>query len=93
MKNDLEKFRTRWYRWLGQKTRYDKANWTDLLDCNWSGWATKVLDRAGLDIGYLEPFSSRNDVYHHFQIAISEASMDELRKLDSIFCTNLIEGR
>lgn len=93
METELEKFRTRWYRWLGQKTRCDKSYWVTLLDCNWIGWASKVLDRAGLDLGYLSPISSRTNVYHYFQTAIAEATMGELGKLDNIFCTDLIKQR
>lgn len=45
-KTELEKFRSRWFRWLGQMTRCDRDTWAELLDCNWSDWANKVLDRA-----------------------------------------------
>lgn len=93
MKSELEKFRTRWYRWLGQKTRCDKPYWVTLLDCNWSGWASKVLDRAGLDLGYLTPTSSRHDVYYYFQTAIAEADMKDLMKLDNLYATDIIEKR
>ena len=93
MKTKLEKFRTRWYRWLGQKTRCDKDSWVTLLDCNWSGWASKVLDRVGLDLGYLGPYSLRIDVYYYFQTAIAEANMEEFSKLDNLFATDLIKKR
>lgn len=93
MKTELEKFRTRWFRWLGQKTRYDKPYWVTLLDCNWSGWASQVLDRVGLDIGRLTASSSRDDVYYYFQTAISEADMEDLMRLDNIFVTDLVERK
>jgi hypothetical protein len=41
--DDLEKLRTRWRRWLGNKTRRDKDNWITLLDSNWIGWAGNVM--------------------------------------------------
>ena len=92
MKNKLEQFRTRWYRWLGQKTRWDKDSWVSLLDCNWSGWANKIVRRIG---GYptISPTSNRIDVYFIFRDAIADATMEELRELDRIFCTDLIEKR
>jgi len=93
MKSKLEKFRTRWFRWLGQKTRCDKPYWVELLDCNWTGWASKVLDRVGLNIGYLTASSSRTDVYHYFQTAICEANMEELGKLDNLYITDYIKKR
>lgn len=93
MKTKLDKLRTRWLRWLGQKTRCDKPYWVTLLDCNWTGWASMVLERVGLDTEYLSPFSSRISVYYYFQTAIDEATMEELEKLDNIFCTDLIEKR
>lgn len=93
MKTELEKFRTRWYRWLGQKTRCDKDAWVTLLDCNWTGWASKILERVGLDLGYLGPTSSRSDVYHYFQTAIAEANITDLGRLDNIYANDLIEQR
>lgn len=39
---DLEAFRTRWRRWLGQKCRIDKDYWTTLLDSNGPGWPDLV---------------------------------------------------
>lgn len=61
MKSELEIFRTRWLRWLGQKTRCDKEVWTELLDCNWSGWASKVIDRAELNVPRLSWKSTRSE--------------------------------
>lgn len=45
MEDELKKFKIRWLRWLGQKTRYDQDIWVTLLDCNWSSWASKVLEK------------------------------------------------
>lgn len=87
MKTKLEKFRTRWFRWLGQKTREDRDTWVELLDCNWSGWPTKVLGRVGLSYPSISIQSGRDDVYYIFNCAIAEATMEELGQLDNIFCT------
>lgn len=93
MKTELEKFRTRWYRWLGQKTRCDKYAWVTLLDCNWSGWASKVLEKHGFSVNPLSPKSSRGDVKYYYEFAIAEADMEDLRKLDNIYITDITEQR
>lgn len=87
----LEQFKTRWFRWLGQKTRCDKDTWVTLLDTNWVGWASGVLNRVGLNLGYLGPISTRREVYYYFQTAICEANMEELRDLDHRYVTDFIE--
>ena len=91
MKSDLEKFRSRWYRWLGQKTRRDKPHWTTLLDTNWIGWARSVLKR--IDYPSVDP-KSRADVYYFYRDAIAEATMSDLHRLDNLFCQEaLIRGK
>jgi len=91
---DLEEFRSRWFRWLGQKTRYDRVTWVELLDCNWSGWANKINDRL-VQVKYpsITLKSTRSDVYYCFQDAIAEATMEELVQLDNLFCTDLIRRK
>ena len=90
----LKKFRTRWLRWLGQKTRCDKDNWVELLDCNWSGWVTDVLSKSGIEVKWV-PLKNQNceTVKKEWSIAIREASMNDLIRLDSIFCTDLISKK
>ncbi len=92
MENELGKFKTRWLRWLGQKTRIDRDCWVDLLDCNWSGWASKVLDRTPFDdLGLLGVLSSREDVKKYYSTAIQLSNMDDLRKLDNLYASTLIK--
>jgi len=90
---ELNKFRTRWLRWLGQKTRNDKSYWVTLLDSNWSSWPKGVFERKGLYYPYISVSSSREDVYYIFRCAIYEADMKDLMKLDNLFCTELIEKK
>ena len=91
MKTELEKLRTRWLRWLGQKTRCDKPYWTTLLESNWKGWATKVLDRPSINMSkYLSIEASRTDVQYYYGIAIHEANMKELMQLDELYCADII---
>ena len=49
----LKKFRTRWLRWLGQKTRQDKSYWTELLGSNWTGWVEGILSRSGFEVDWM----------------------------------------
>ena len=91
MKSELEKFRTRWLRWLGQKTRYDKPYWVTLLNSTWSSWPNKVFERVGLEYPSVSIKSSREDVYYIFQCAIFEADMRDLIRLDNLYCTELVE--
>jgi len=93
MKSELEKFKTRWLRWLGQKTRWDKPTWVTLLDCNWSGWASKVLEKHGFDLVPLSINSDRMSVKYHYELAIYEADMHDLRALDGLFCQDMIERK
>lgn len=90
-KEQLEKFRTRWRRWLGQKTRIDKPYWVTLLDSNWSSWPDKVFERIGLDYPSISVKSDRKDVYYIFRCAIYEANMEDLMKLDEIYCADLLK--
>jgi len=91
MKSELEEFRTRWFRWLGQKTRVDKFNWVTLLDCNWTSWAQKILEDHNIDIKHLSISSLRDEVKNSFYRAIECADMKELRQLDNLYCIELIE--
>lgn len=90
----LKKFRTRWLRWLGQKTRWDKSTWVTLLDCNYSGWASKVLEKHGFSsVKDLSIQSSRGDIKKYYELAIYEADMQDLMRLDSLYCQDIIESR
>lgn len=85
MKTKLEIFRTRWRRFIGQKTRIGNANWVTLLDSNWAGWAGRIIQKAGFDI---DPITYETDiitVYHRFNFAINKATMEDLKQLDELY--------
>lgn len=91
-KSELEKFRIRWNRWLGQMTRCDRDNWITLLDCNWSGWANKVLERGDSQHPRLYVGSSKSSVHYVYEAAIAVATMEELKQLDNIYCQEVLQG-
>ena len=82
-KTKLEKHRSRWRRWLGQKTRHDKPYWTTLLNSNWTGWCDKVLENH-----VWEPPSNyyQYNIKLWFTTAINCAGIKELHKLDELYC-------
>jgi hypothetical protein len=92
--NELEKFRIRWNRWLGQKCRKDKPYWATLLNSNWLGWATKVLLKNDISTSNLVAacLDNRINVKKYFAIAIQYADMQDLYALDSLYCQDKIEG-
>jgi len=85
MKSDLEKFRTRWNRWLGQKTRHDRDSWVDLINTNWTGWAHSVFTSHG--IAHPSCDHSLTGVYIFYSDAIRVATMKELLRLDNLYAT------
>ena len=91
---ELEKFRTRWLRWLGQKTRvdrFDKPPWVALLDCNWKSWATSTLDKHSIGFNWLPVLASREKVKEYYTLAIKCADMEDLGRLDNLFAIELVE--
>jgi len=92
MKSKLEKSRTRWRRFIGQKTRVGNTNWVDLLDSNWAGWVGKIIRKAGFDITPITWESDLRHVYHSFNFAINEASMEDLRQLDELYIQDYLLG-
>jgi len=96
MKTELEKFRTRWLRWLGQKTRADRPTWVTLLDSNWAGWASKVHSRCNPNFVKSPTWKSadcRKKLKRFWMDAINMATMEELITLDSLYATETIERR
>lgn len=89
----LERFRTRWRRWLGNKTRWDKPYWTTLLDSNWLGWVDKVYNAHDFDYHGLSFTSCREEVKLIYGRAIDNATMDHLYKLDEIYANQIFEDR
>lgn len=92
MKTKLEKFRTRWLRWLGQKTRFDKDGWVELLASNWVGWVSGVLSKSDIEVNWLL-LANQNCVLvkYYWNIAINKATMEDLSKLDGLFADDLVE--
>jgi len=91
----LEKFRSRWYRWLGQMTRCDRDNWVELLGSSWSCWPGPILERALPEMKYpnLDMHSTKRDVYYIFRNAIAEATWVDLLRLDTIYCQEVLISR
>lgn len=87
----VEEFRTRWLRWLGQKTRRDKPYWVTLLDSNWSGWPSKVLEKHNIQVEALNLSSSRMIVKSYYTKAIKCADIDDLMRLDGLYCDEKIQ--
>jgi len=84
MNNDLEKFRARWRRWLGNKTRSDKKYWVTLLDSNWIGWALNVIGDDYPQF-FIRRETSRETVKSFWLRAIDHADMSQLRRLDALY--------
>jgi len=91
--SDLDKFRTRWLRWLGQKTRCDGHAWVELLESNWVLWLEVVLDRFDIEVDLSLKNQNRETVKNYWSIAICKASMEDLIRLDDMYCTELIKKR
>lgn len=89
----LEKLRTRWLRWLGQKTRIDKPHWTTLISSNYSGWARRVLSEHNISVEGI-PFihwrSPKSEIKKYFHCVITHANIEELRQLDELYCDDII---
>ena len=91
MSDKLQKFRSRWRRWLGQKTRIDKPTWVTLLNSNWVGWAEKTMDKHRLPYTHIAFCSRRLRVKNFFSTAIECADMSDLLELDNLYATEKIE--
>ena len=90
MEWELSKLKTRWFRWLGQKTRIDKPYWVTLLNSSWIGWAASVLDKSTKGKWY-PPAKNREAVKDYFHLAILYANHKDLLKLDNLYATEKIE--
>jgi len=75
-------FRTRWRRWLGNKTAIGRPYWTELLNSRWTGWCDKVCwnHKIEYEMGW-----TRESVKRMYLACIDVATMDELRDLDDIY--------
>lgn len=92
-KSRLDLFRSRWLRWLGAMTRVDKPHWTELLNTNWSSWAHSTLIKHRLPVSNIRWSTSREEVKKVYSNAIKSADMDDLYKLDNVFCYNGMSNR
>ena len=92
-KNETEKFRTRWMRWLGQKCRLDKENWVTLLDSGWMAWVSCVYHKHGIPYKPLGFMVDRVVVYMVWQKAIEVSDMNDMHKLDGMYCTDNMEKK
>lgn len=82
MKNADEQLRIRWRRWLGNKTRINRPDWTTLLSANCTGWPRAVLEAHG-ETYHLE--MTRESVKRVYGRAISLATAHDFMKLDAIY--------
>jgi len=76
-----EKLRTRWRRWLGNKTKQGYPYWVTLLDSEWAHWAASVLDDERLSW----KDATRENVKAYWLRAINKATMRELYRLDDVY--------
>ena len=81
----INKMRTRWKRWLGQKTRWDKPSWVTLLDSNWKAWASRVLSQNDIH-EQLDMYADRITIKNYYSKAIDIADMEQLGQLDMLYC-------
>jgi hypothetical protein len=93
MKTELDKFRTRWRRWLGNKTRQDEPYWTTLLDNNWLSWVDKVYGDNDFGFHGITFTSGPEAVKAAYAKAIDNATMEHLRRLDSLYANEKFERR
>lgn len=84
---DIERLKTRWRRWLGNKTAQRKAYWTTLLDATWSGWCRRVCKSH--EIEYRLKWD-REDVKRLYGRCIDVATFEELLALDGIYAAELV---
>ena len=88
--SELEEFRTRWKRWLGNKTRENKFTWITLIDTNWSGWVDKTLHKHNIEAAHMDwKVATREEVKEYWLKAIEAADMDDLQHLDALYADDL----
>ena len=79
---EQEHFRTRWRKWLGNKTAAGKPYWITLLDSRWSDWCQAVC--RDHEISYKMDWT-RESVKCMYRTCIDIATMRELIELDDIY--------
>lgn len=91
MNDNLKIAKTRWRRWLGQKTRLDKPYWATLMDTNWLGWALQTLEKHGRDNFPGKGYACRLKIKKVFALAIHVADCRDLLKLDDLYCDEMLD--
>lgn len=86
----LKQFRTRWRRWLGNKTRRDAPYYVTLLDINWLGWVEMVYGKCDLEYRPIGFCASRETIKAMWLTAIDNADMDMLYRLDSLYAAEKV---
>ena len=64
----------------------------ELLDCNYSGWALKVLEKHSVDMKGISWKTTCEKVKEYFSHAIKCADMQDLRYLDELYCQDIIKS-
>ena len=85
--------KTRWKRWLGQKTKWGKPYWTTLLTSNWLGWASHVLAEHGIDMDRPTVDSHPLEIREYYLQAIECAGSWDLMKLDGLYAAALLDKK
>lgn len=87
---DLKWWRERWNRWLGAKTRANDQEWTNLLDCKWTGWAYSV---DGVRFEKQSWQMTRAEIKKLLKHAITQATLEDFHRLDGIFLEDQMKRR
>jgi len=87
-KSYTESLRTRWRRWLGNKTRAGTPHYTTLLDSNWLAWVDRVFCDCDFEHHGLTWRSGRDEVKRAYSRAIESATAEHFRRLDSLYCAD-----
>lgn len=87
-KTDLDRCRTRWRRWLGNKCSAGRPYWTTLLNANWVGWVARVYDDCALGTTGINFTTPQDELKAIYSKAIDHATMQHLIKLDALYAEN-----
>lgn len=91
---DFEKtFRSRWQRWAAQKCRHDRSAWTELLQSNWLAWVEQVYGESNIVYKPVGFDADRVMVLMLYKKAIETATLDQLRRLDNLWCEMEMEKK
>jgi hypothetical protein len=85
----LEESRTRWRRWLGNKTRRDRPYWITLLGSDWLEWVHQCNPTHG-PIGLSKV--GREQIKQIYRDAIDRADAEMLRQLDRIYANEKLDS-